>query len=175
MLDRDGTLIELVNHLNQIEQVKPLPGASQCLRYFINLGIKLALVTNQSVIERGLASASEVERINNFVIQSLCGDESSFSNNKVCPHKPESNCSCRKPETLLGTQLLNELNIRAEEAWMIGDKNTDMLFGANLGLKKKIMLNANPESNSADIEIQNWKELYDTCKNVWGVGSFELP
>jgi histidinol-phosphate phosphatase family protein len=175
MLDRDGTLIELVNHLNQIEQVKLLPGASQCLRYFSNLGIKLALVTNQSVIERGLASANEVERINNYVIQNLCGETSSFGNNKVCPHKPESGCSCRKPETLLGRQLLSELNIRADEAWMIGDKNTDMLFGANLGLKKKIMLSAKPESGSADIKIKSWEELFNQCSNAWGMGTIVLP
>jgi D-glycero-D-manno-heptose 1,7-bisphosphate phosphatase len=58
-----------------------------------------------------------------------------------CPHHPEGRvaayrrkCDCRKPGTALGLQAAERFDIDLAASFMIGDKETDVLFGRNLGM-----------------------------------------
>ena len=55
-LDRDGTLIAQVHHLTDPDDVSLIPGAGAALRSLHAAGYALVLVTNQSVVGRGLLS-----------------------------------------------------------------------------------------------------------------------
>ena len=37
-----------------------------------------------------------------------------------CPHAPEENCSCRKPQIGMITQSLNDFDIDLQKSWLIG-------------------------------------------------------
>jgi D-glycero-D-manno-heptose 1,7-bisphosphate phosphatase len=63
-LDRDGVLIEDVHLLTRPEQVVLLPGVPEALRRFAAAGFKLIVVSNQTVISRGLATEAEVDVVN---------------------------------------------------------------------------------------------------------------
>ena len=54
-LDRDGTVIEHVSHLTCATEVRLLPGAANSIRRLNETGWLVVLVTNQSVVARGLA------------------------------------------------------------------------------------------------------------------------
>jgi imidazoleglycerol-phosphate dehydratase/histidinol-phosphatase len=55
----------------------------------------------------------------------------------VCPHKPEDNCSCRKPKTGLVDAFFkeNRARIDMENSFMYGDRESDEKFAKNLNLK----------------------------------------
>src|SRR6267142_1846411 len=57
-LDRDGTVIEHVHLLTHPSQVRLIPGAADAIRNLQSLDYACIIVTNQSVIGRGLLSES---------------------------------------------------------------------------------------------------------------------
>ena len=50
-----------------------------------------------------------------------------------CPHAPETNCLCRKPETGLLEEIENKFNIKLQGKYFIGDKESDIIAGLNHG------------------------------------------
>ena len=61
-LDRDGTVIVDKVHLTDADNVELVPGAAEAVRRLNEAGIFVAIVSNQSVVARGLATAAQVER-----------------------------------------------------------------------------------------------------------------
>ena len=89
MLDRDGTLIKHVPYLNQIEQVVFMDGVFEALTSLIQKNYKLAIVTNQSAIGRGLATLEQVNKVNKFILEEFLARDISIESVKMCPHTPE--------------------------------------------------------------------------------------
>jgi HAD superfamily hydrolase (TIGR01662 family) len=55
-LDRDGVLIEDVHLITELNRVRVLPGVVSALARLAAAGFKLVVVTNQTVVARGLAT-----------------------------------------------------------------------------------------------------------------------
>jgi D-glycero-D-manno-heptose 1,7-bisphosphate phosphatase len=72
-LDRDGTIIEEKGYLSDPEGVELIPGAARAIRLFNHLGLRTAVVSNQSGVARGYFPISIVEEINARV-KSLLGE-----------------------------------------------------------------------------------------------------
>ena len=53
-LDRDGTIIEEVGYLDNIGQLKLIPGAARAIELLNKAGIPVIMITNQSGIARGI-------------------------------------------------------------------------------------------------------------------------
>src|SRR5207245_3946349 len=98
-LDRDGTITVERNYLSDPDQVELLPGAADGLRKLRQLGLGLIVVTNQSAIGRGFFDATQLERIHERLTALLAAEEVALDGIFACPHLPEQNCRCRKPNT----------------------------------------------------------------------------
>ena len=66
ILDRDGTLIRHVNHIVDPDLVELIAGAGEALASLAESGFEFAIVTNQSVIGRGMTTRANVDKINYF-------------------------------------------------------------------------------------------------------------
>ncbi len=62
-LDRDGTVIEHVHHLRRVEDVRLEHGAADAIASLRRAGYLAVLVTNQSVVGRGLLTAEGLGEI----------------------------------------------------------------------------------------------------------------
>jgi HAD superfamily hydrolase (TIGR01662 family) len=71
LFDRDGTLIEHVHHLIDPELVKLKSDLQSSLQILEKAGYRFGIITNQSVIGRGLASISEIQEVNKRIIDFL--------------------------------------------------------------------------------------------------------
>jgi histidinol-phosphate phosphatase family protein len=135
LFDRDGTLIEHVHHLHQISDVTFVPGLFETLASLSRTKYRFGIVTNQSVIGRGITSRSGVERIHDYISNEVHARTGvAFDFIRTCPHLAESECSCRKPLTGLLRNELQSNSINWSSSFMIGDSNSDMQFGKNLGV-----------------------------------------
>jgi D-glycero-D-manno-heptose 1,7-bisphosphate phosphatase len=132
-LDRDGTLIKHIPYLTEPDKVELLPNVIEGLELLKELGFRFGIITNQSVIGRGLATKIEVDRVNAKVIHLLKSREIVISFVKVCPHKPSDLCFCRKPATKLGIDVVEEFGIDISSSYMVGDSESDISFGQNIG------------------------------------------
>lgn len=134
LFDRDGTLIDHVHHLVNLSQVKIKSDAISALKLLKDFGFKFGVITNQSVIGRGLASINQVEEINSYIMKYFMINDLNFEFFWMCPHIPEVNCSCRKPNIALGKKAINQYAMSLENSYFVGDQETDMQFSDNLGL-----------------------------------------
>lgn len=142
-LDRDGVIIEDVDLLTQPSEVRLFESVPQAIQTIKQAGFRVVVVSNQTVVARGLATEDEVKAINNY-IQSLLvqagGDR--IDAFYVCPHHPNATlpayrlvCECRKPRPGMLLQAAEEHNLNLQASFMVGDRITDIIAGMKAGCR----------------------------------------
>lgn len=170
IFDRDGTLIEHVHHLRDETQVVYTEGLFETLMELKSLNFKFGIVTNQSVIGRGLATTEIVESINHSITRNVFRRTGIlFEFIKMCPHHPEDSCFCRKPRTGLIKREIEQGIVNAPSSYVVGDSATDMEFGKKIGATTiQILNNAYSESLStfADYRTSTFRELSNIIEKI---------
>ena len=118
-LDRDGTIIDHVHHLIEKSQIRLTPGAGDSIRKLNKAGIPVVVLTNQSVVGRGLISLDELTQINSFITDQFNSLGAKIDFFLTCTHVSNDFCECRKPNTEI-------LNMKISQAIIIGDSESDM-------------------------------------------------
>jgi len=141
-IDRDGTIIKQIDghYISSIEQIELIENIFPAILMLQNEGYLIIIVTNQAGINKGILSNEQVDEINQHIIQLLKKQGIDISAVYVCPHKPEEQCKCRKPQPGLLLKAAKEYNIDLENSIMIGDTDKDTEAGLNAGLKKVIKI-----------------------------------
>ncbi len=134
-LDRDGVLIEDRGYLDNTEDIVYLPNVEKNLKKLIDRGFILVIVSNQSGIGRGLISREIVDQQNQIIADHFREYGVEFAAIKICPHKPEDECECRKPKPGMLLEAAEELNIDFARSWLVGDKESDILAGCAVGCR----------------------------------------
>lgn len=142
--DRDGVLIEDSHLITSMSQVKLIAGAASLISYCREKGFLTFIVTNQTVVARGLISFDQAVRLNNQILLGIRSREKNaiFDKTYICPHHPNANileykvsCECRKPKSGMILQAQREFDIDLDQSWIIGDRLTDVYAGRAVGLK----------------------------------------
>lgn len=133
LFDRDGTLIEHVHHLVDPELVQIKKDLGKALQLLQNYDFKFGIISNQSVIGRGLATDLDVALVNSKIIEFLKPLGIVIDFVYFCPHLPDGGCGCRKPEIGLGQRAIDEHYLDPSVSYMVGDQESDMIFGRNFG------------------------------------------
>lgn len=125
-IDRDGTLIEEVNFLSRVEDLRVFPYTAEALDLLKANGFLIVVVTNQSGIGRGIYTEADMHSIHEAMQAELGGAIDGFY---FCPHLPDEGCVCRKPGLGMMEFAQRDLPIVLEGSWMIGDKKIDVETG----------------------------------------------
>ena len=132
-LDRDGTLVEEVDHLSTVEETRLYPYTIEALEMFSSAGYRLVVVTNQSGIARGYFDATAVNAIHAKIQTEIGRAGLLIDSFHFCPHMPDAGCRCRKPSIGMIEQALENRDYDLKKSWMIGDKELDVGVGVNAG------------------------------------------
>lgn len=122
LFDRDGTLVVDVPYNGDPARVQPMPGARVALGRLRAAGLRLAVLTNQSGIGRGLLTPTQVQAVNDRV-EALLGP---FDAWVVCPHRPDDGCRCRKPHPGTVIEAAAQLNVEPTACAVVGDIGADV-------------------------------------------------
>jgi len=116
-IDRDGTLIEepADSQLDSLAKVRFMPGVFAALAALARRGYRLVMVTNQD----GLGSDAQ-----QFILDAFGSQGIAFEAVFVCP-----------PQTGLVQQYLREREVDLAASAVIGDRDTDLEFAANLKVR----------------------------------------
>lgn len=87
-LDRDGTIIEHVDHLTDPGDVRLIPGAAKAIRLLRSAGYVCVVVTNQSVIGRGMLSVEGLGRVHAEMRRQLAQHGAELDGVYYCPAAP---------------------------------------------------------------------------------------
>jgi len=141
-LDRDGTICAEGNYISRPEQVVLLPGAVDGLRRMVDLGGCLVVVTNQSGIGRGYYTEKDLEAVNGRLQELLAEHKLAWDALYYCPHfaggevkEYDIECNCRKPRPGMIERAREEMDLPSGPAFVIGDRETDLLLGKNTGCR----------------------------------------
>ncbi len=148
-LDRDGTLIEEVNYLSRLEDLRFFPYTREALFSLKRAGFLLFVVTNQSGIGRGFFEESAMHGIHERIQSEMSGIIESFH---FCPHLPEGGCICRKPKTGMIDAAVQNILIDRANSWFIGDKKLDIETGFNAGLRTALVKTGYGASHAAILD-----------------------
>ncbi len=146
-VDRDGTLVEEPpdEQVDRLEKIRFFPGVFAALAKLQATGYRLAMVTNQDGLGTDSFPLSDFERTQQFIVDSFASQGIVFDEIFVCPHRKNDGCDCRKPKTSLVDRWVAERKIDLAASAMVGDRDTDLQFGRNLGVQAfKLSLTGTP-------------------------------
>ncbi len=152
-MDRDGVIIKEKHFQHDCTRIEYIPGALEALSLLPDQLLKI-IVSNQSGVGRGYFSIRQAAEFDRCLLDDLARKGIKIDDSLFCPHRPEDNCSCRKPNTRLFLLAQQRHSIDFEQSWMIGDKSSDIQAGKNIGAKTILVLTgyAGKEPGALDVK-----------------------
>src|SRR5438477_9537978 len=139
-LDRDGTMIVEKNYLHRPEDVDIFPATPIGLKKLCDAGFKLFIVSNQSGVGRGYFTLTDVNRVNERLVELLAHDGVRFEKIYIALEAPEQPSRGRKPSPQFLFDARDEFSIDLSQSYMVGDKLIDLECGWNAGVRKSILV-----------------------------------
>jgi imidazoleglycerol-phosphate dehydratase/histidinol-phosphatase len=135
-LDRDGTLNAEPpdEQVDSLEKIRLMPGVIPALIELERAGFTLVMVTNQDGLGTASLPRDAFERAHGFILELFASQGIVFDQVFICPHFKHEECDCRKPKIGMVRAYLDEHPMDAARSFMVGDRETDMEFAANLGI-----------------------------------------
>ena len=135
LLDRDGTINVEKDHLADPDEIELLPNAAEGIRRMRAQGLSVAVVTNQSVIARGYCDWQTLDAIHARLSALLAEQGAEVDRIYVCPHHPDDQCDCRKPQPGLARAAARDFGVDLQTAVVVGDKPCDIDLGRSVGAR----------------------------------------
>jgi histidinol-phosphate phosphatase family protein len=149
-LDRDGTLVRDTGYPHRDADYELLSGVPAALRRLAEAGFRLAIVTNQSGIGRGLFGEADFERFQARLLADLGAERIQIERTYHCPHRPDAGCDCRKPSPGLLWRARDELGADLGASWVIGDGEGDVGLASRAGCRGAVRIGADGVATLAD-------------------------
>lgn len=140
-LDRDGVLVRDAGPLTRASQIELLPGVAPALLALKRADFALIVVSNQTVVARGLLDEAGVIALQAAVERAIVEQGGpKLDAFYFCPHHPAASlpalrrdCACRKPAPGLLLRGAAEHDIALEHSFMLGDRPSDVAAGQRAG------------------------------------------
>jgi D-glycero-D-manno-heptose 1,7-bisphosphate phosphatase len=133
-LDRDGVINKGVpGYLKTWREFEFLPGAIDAMKSLCDGGYRLAIVTNQDVMGWKILSHEGLGKIHDNMLKELAKEGVRIEEIYYCPHNLMSQCRCHKPQPAMLLEAARDLDVTPRQAWMVGDKISDVVVGKHFG------------------------------------------
>ncbi len=141
ILDRDG----VINHdsdayIKSPEEWQPIPGSLEAIARLSKAGFRIAVVTNQSGVARGLFDLTTLATIHSKMYAAVARAGGRIDAIFFCPHGPAAHCSCRKPLPGMYREAIERFRVQAAEVLVIGDQARDLQAAHAAGCRSVLVL-----------------------------------
>ena len=162
ILDRDG----VINHdsddyIKSENEWEAIPGSLEAIARLNRDGYRVVVATNQAGLARGKFNLNALNSIHGKMHTHLSQYGGHIEAIFFCPHGPDENCACRKPEPGLFHEISRRLRLPLYKTIVVGDKLSDMQ--AALAAKAKPVL----------VKTGYGQTLLDTGKLPDGIAVFD--
>lgn len=175
-LDRDGVLNKLV--LNPMsgefepphtpEDLVLYPYVLESLRFLLNAGFILFLISNQPDYAKGKTTLDSLKAVHEKLDDILKSAGIRFTEYYYCYHHPNGivpdysfPCDCRKPKPYFHLKSARNYGVDLKNSWMIGDRDSDIECGKSAGTRTILIEephssgsrgSSNPDFTSANLK-----------------------
>lgn len=172
ILDRDGVInYESNEYIKSPEEWVAIPGSLQAIAALNQAGFKVVIATNQSGVARGLFDVSMLEKIHAKLHAEVNAAGGVIEDIFFCPHHPNDNCFCRKPQPGLFWQIREKYAVNLAEVFFVGDSISDIQVAKSVGCKPLLVLTGNGQKTLASFA----EALHiPAFKNLTGVAEFVI-
>ena len=175
-LDRDGVLVEDRGLLVDPGQFRIIPGVPAALERLEEAGFRLIVVSNQSVVARGMLSTEGVEALHSHLLRLLEGAGAPrLDAIYFCPHHPEADlavhrmvCECRKPRPGMLFRAAEDHGLDLAASFMVGDRMTDIAAGSAAGCRTILLQRPGTEMPppTAPAPPEGWPRPDHVCADL---------
>jgi histidinol-phosphate phosphatase family protein len=136
-LDRDGVINRRIvgGYVQYPEEFVFLPGVPESIAVFSVLFGRIIVVTNQQGIGKGLMNEKQLETVHRKMLKEVEQAGGRIDAVLHCPDLAGAGATCRKPSPFLALEAQTRFpEIDFRRSIMVGDAESDMLFGKNAGM-----------------------------------------
>lgn len=166
-LDRDGVINvrKMGGYIESIDEFQFLPEVPEAIAYFSSIFKYVFVVTNQQGIGKKIMTTRNLLAIHDY----MCGQiENVGGKITACYFAPQlktENSDMRKPGPGMAIQAQKDFpETDFSKAVMIGDTDSDIRFGMNLGMKTIRVKTIEPIGIEADLTVESLSELMKIWK-----------
>ena len=158
ILDRDGVINhDRADYVKSAEECVPIDGSIDAIARLHKAGFTVVVATNQSGLARGKFDLDDLEAMHEKITGLVEAQGAELGAIFYCPHSPDDNCKCRKPQPGLVDAIEAEFNISAEGFYFVGDSLRDLQAAIVKGCKPILVKTGNGEKTLmqlADVSLQ---------------------
>jgi D-glycero-D-manno-heptose 1,7-bisphosphate phosphatase len=173
-LDRDGVLnVDSPYYIKHWDEFHFYLDALDALRWLRDHDVNVILVSNQSVLHRGLISHDDFWQLHARMIHNVREAGGDILAAFYCPHRPDEKCSCRKPSPDMILAAARVYGAPMETSYFIGDRATDLEAAGQAGCRS-IMLERSthggpsPGATSVCMAHKPYSTLLEAVATIWG-------
>jgi len=153
ILDRDGVINKDSDaYIKHPDEWIPIAGSLEAIAKLNHAGYRTVVATNQSGLGRGLFDIEQLNAIHQKMFDALSQQGGHIDSIFFCPHTPDDNCNCRKPEPGLLLEIASRLNIDLAETIFIGDSLKDIQAAQSVGAKPALVLTGNGKTTVSQLK-----------------------
>lgn len=168
-LDRDGVINvrKMGNYVTNPKEFIFLPGVQEAISFFTNKFYKIVVVTNQQGIAKGLMSECNLLDIHRYMLDELKKSNGIIDKCYFAPGLRSEDNYLRKPNVGMALQAQTDFpEINFSKSIMIGDTDSDIVFGKNLGMKTVRVQTVEPIGIDADITVNSLEDFKKLWENL---------
>jgi D-glycero-D-manno-heptose 1,7-bisphosphate phosphatase len=127
ILGRDGILnVFRDDHVKSPAEWESIPGALEAVARLNHAGWHTVVATNQSGIGRGMIDMASINAVHAHLLKRLMAVGGRLDAVFFCPHTPEDQCDCRKPQPGLMKDIGRRYGIDLRQVPMVADTLRDL-------------------------------------------------
>jgi imidazoleglycerol-phosphate dehydratase / histidinol-phosphatase len=136
-IDRDGTLLEEPSdyQVDRLDKIRLMPGVIPALLSLQAAGYRLVMITNQDGLGTDSFPLADFQESHDFLMRLLNSQGVHFCEVLICPHHAHDGCDCRKPNTRLADDYLENYPMDRARSAVIGDRDSDQILAERLHIK----------------------------------------
>lgn len=147
-LDRDGTVNRDTGYIKSPQELDLIPGVVEAVAKLNRAGARVVLVTNQSAIARGFITVDQLKTIHSVLLARLEAGGARLDAIYYCPHHPNDDCGCRKPQPAMIHRAVVDLNIDLSRAYVVGDQSRDIELARQVGARGILVLSGQTQQDT---------------------------
>ncbi len=151
LLDRDGVLNrERKDFIKSVDELEMIPGAAAAVARLNRAGHRVAVVSNQSAVGRGMITSAQLDAIMAALASHLAAAGAKLDAIITCTDPPWAASERRKPGPGMLQEAIAQFGAKPAETVMIGDSHRDLEAAVRAGCRRILVRTGNGRRTEAE-------------------------